>query len=145
VGANADLILTAGRYIELHDGFSTEFGATLDVNVEYEKCNALKTVSTEDVSEEDMNESVVQQADFVSNQGSLLVFPNPSQGSFTVRCNKSEWMKALEIRNITGTLVFGNPVVELPEYVFTESLERGTYIIRALVHEKWIQTKLVVL
>jgi hypothetical protein len=40
---NADLVLTAGEYIELTDGFETEFGAQFTISIEYIQSNTTLT------------------------------------------------------------------------------------------------------
>ena len=77
----------------------------------------------------------------------LRIFPNPSDGIFTIEINKTENNKvSVEILDITGKLVYRNdfPVMgTLKETIDLQNLNKGMYFLRVKEGEKISTVKVI--
>lgn len=82
-----------------------------------------------------------------SQNEKLRIYPNPSDGIFTLEINKTESNKiSVEILDITGKLVYRNdyPVMgTLKETIDLQNLNKGMYFLRVKEGEKISTVKIV--
>jgi hypothetical protein len=80
----------------------------------------------------------VNQLDF--NESNINVFPNPSGGKFNLKSN--DLITQLDLIDMHGRLIFTKAYSKKNHIVVESNLEKGVYILRALVNDQFI-TKLV--
>jgi hypothetical protein len=82
-----------------------------------------------------------------SKNENLKIYPNPSDGIFTIELNKTESNKvSIEILDITGKLVYINdyPVMgTLKEIIDLQNLNKGMYFLRVKEEEKISTVKII--
>lgn len=146
---NADLILNAGEFIELTDGFETELGAQFTAEIVYEQCNPDQLIQS-DLPEEQNSGTFDQSSDDtdVKNWGNKWLdpmpklYPNPTRGGFTVVA--AEKMEQVRCVNALGIRIF-QEVVDQNQWTSEYPLLPGTYLVSFLIGGQWYQQKLVVL
>jgi hypothetical protein len=82
-----------------------------------------------------------------SQNEKVKIYPNPSDGIFTIEINKTESNKvSVEILDITGKLVYRNdyPVLgNLKETIDLQNLNKGMYFLRVKEGEKISTVKII--
>ncbi|TSJ45447.1 T9SS type A sorting domain-containing protein [Fluviicola chungangensis] len=147
---NADLVLNAGEYIELEEGFETEFGAQFTAEIDYYQCSPDRLAPPGGVSETEQTNRIAEPDSrwlngveaTESEEPELRLYPNPTTGRFTLDCTGI-------IKTVTCFTVMGNPVFQCEvgqaSWESDQELKPGTYILRCLIDNRWQQQKLVVL
>ena len=150
LAANADLVLSAGEYLEIDGVFETEFGTQFTASVDYEQCNPNKSApsfrDSDDFGEIQASNFWLNENEWVINEPAVdetvTIFPNPTNGKFKLSCTGS--IKVVTCHSITGVQIYSLET-NSTEWESERELPAGTYIIRCLVNNRWQQQKLVVL
>ena len=75
----------------------------------------------------------------------LQLFPNPTNGSFTLQCNDENTIEAFYVYNFSGNLVLEEKGLKTQQKTVDVRLDKGTYIVKVIIDGEVIHKKLMVL
>lgn len=79
------------------------------------------------------------------NVPSIKIFPNPSDGKFTIRFQNMDTIKNLEIYNVLGKRVYQNSALKSVSEIESSGLTKGVYLVKAFSKDnKVFHSKLIV-
>lgn len=148
VEPNADLILEAGKYIELRPGTYTELGARALIHIHYEECVELDAKSinfNSSTFEESSNHDAVT-LKRKSEEDVVELFPNPSQdGKFKIKVLGNSPIRSISVYDLKGNLKWEEEIVDMKSFYSQKTLESGVYLVIVEVNGTSNVKKLVVL
>ncbi|MCL2327071.1 MAG: T9SS type A sorting domain-containing protein [Bacteroidetes bacterium] len=143
-------VVRAGNSISLKPGFSTVPGKTFHAYINpLQPCAKSALKSTEIV---DDNNSISNQQDFLSdlkiennNEVSILAFPNPNNGRFSIQIKNAENIDGIEVKNIQGITVYKTSGNEPYNEIFIDITNRpnGIYLVNVSLNGKIHTTKII--
>ncbi len=82
--------------------------------------------------------------EIADNKYSVLLFPNPTTNTFTIKNTSSKEKTLLEITNVFGEIVYTEKLFGKNEYIVNLNLSEGIYFVRVSDAESNIVRKLIV-
>lgn len=140
----------AGDSIVIESGFHTQAGSTFHALIGFDGCDRprSKASSGNSSNSEEESSQVYRNAKTFKNtlereEVTMIAFPNPNNGHFTVKIQSPNLGGSLYVYNTTGRLLFEKKVTQSEETLAT-SLEKGVYLLRWENGKEQKTTKIVV-
>ncbi len=129
VKANGDLKLRAGDEIILKPGFYTEPGAVFHAKIQSPNtCNGKMYVAGEDEDKTEYTERPIPISETnIEQQYSLLIFPNPNNGNFSIIAHKP--LNGFVVYNLEGRLIYEQHQLSEMRYEVNHTFEKGSYLL----------------
>jgi hypothetical protein len=129
----------------INPGFHAMPGAGGYVKIQAHECNGSGTNLS--INNTDVSAVATKQTQTITN--SLLVYPNPSTGIFTVKYNnKGKFAASITIRNIMGQIVYRTSSKDyfnsLQENINITGKTKGIYMVEILSGDKKITSKILI-
>ncbi len=134
VAPNADLVLKAGQAIDLFTGTTFLEGSTATLTIEYEGCDRNKSSDSNGNTETSYistNENRLDDSrltDFIE-KSEIRIFPNPSDGTFTITCMQDIPISHFVVYDLSGNLVLEKRNINVARYKCENCLDKGIYIV----------------
>ncbi|WP_299012518.1 BNR-4 repeat-containing protein [uncultured Polaribacter sp.] len=123
---------TTGRFLYYRDDGKVITTAVPDTDAR-SKWQVLPTSQTLSISNEKLLES------------SMQIYPNPSEGEFTIRFQDTDTIKNLEIYNVLGKRVYQNSSVRSTLKIDNARFATGVYLVKAISERsKAFRSKLII-
>jgi len=133
VAPNADLQLKAGQAIDLFVGTTILEGSRATLTIEYLPCpggaKMQQKKSTASVTEKNEAERIDLNKEKFIKKSEIRIFPNPSNGSFTIANMQDIPFDYFEIYDFNGKLVLKQEQIGRARYECKNCLTKGLYIL----------------
>lgn len=137
--------------IGVYNGGSANFGANQTLRrkttVTIPKTNFNKTtdwtVLGSDICNDLGNKNAITEINQEENNFDFQLYPNPSNGSFTIQISDFQNDCLVEIYSIIGELVY-NKIYNNEEKIFITNLNNGIYVINVKTANKFITKKIII-
>ena len=148
VNENARLKLEAGESIDVMPGTTFKQGCEATLVIKYQNCLYGKNFpSNTDESKEDGRkfESIVdyQKQKFIE-KSEIRIFPNPSDGTFTIANMQDIPISHFAVYDLNGNLVLKKKNINVARYECKDCLSPGIYIIHVSFVESVKQLKIII-
>jgi hypothetical protein len=138
--------IVAGESIELLPGFEVKAGSTFNALISSSSCtdgmrqsNPNSPRPKDNISLSSINYNLTEKTH------NLAVFPNPTAGKFTLNVGGESIIESLSIYNTSGNLVFEEAGINTRQKEVNISLDKGSYIVVAIIDGNKVYKKLVLL
>lgn len=127
---NADVHFTAGQKIVIVPGFKTELGAKFIAEITpCANSSSQRIINSENINEEYELENQL-------NNSFIEIYPNPTNGQFTVEIPDITENSNLKIYNTYGQLMLQQQINSNPTQIDLSGFEKGIYFVRFQTKEQ---------
>ena len=148
VNENARLKLEAGESIDVLPGTTFKQGCEATLVIEYQNCIYGKSISTNDNRPSKSREEKTLSADYQKQQfiekSEIRIFPNPSEGTFTIVNMQNVPIYNFAIYDLSGNLVMKKKNINVARYECKDCLSPGIYIIHVSFGKNIKQLKIII-
>jgi len=151
VNPNGQLLLEAGESIDVLPGTTFLHGCEADLSIFYNPCvgvggriaNSSSNPSDQTTIKKKRKTQLLTKKEYIE-QSEIRIFPNPSNGSFTIASMQDIPIDYFEIYDLSSNLVLKQKNVNRARYQCKQCLHRGVYIIHIYLDGIVKQQKLIV-
>jgi hypothetical protein len=146
-GASANFI--AGHSILFRPGFHAQAGSYVDAHITTtgsfcDDLPAAPIMAAEPIADKSVEFEEPELEDDTFERQSLVVYPNPNNGSFTIKLENIESETRVLMYNSIGQKVYDITMTEQLHSVELPNVQRGIYFIKAINNQKQFDQKIVV-
>lgn len=148
VNENGHLTLQAGEAIDVLPGTTFKEGCHASLTIEYYDCHNVYGGRPENNNDEETTsieptKKEITKEEYIENS-EVRVFPNPSDGSFTLVNMQNVPISHFEVYDLSGNLVLNQRNIDVGRFKCTECLSKGVYIVHVYLSDSVKQLKIVV-
>jgi hypothetical protein len=146
-GASANFI--AGHSILFRPGFHAQAGSYVDAHITTtgsfcDDLPAAPIMAAEPIADKSVEFEEPELEDDTIERQSLMVYPNPNNGKFTIKLENIESETLVLMYNSIGQKVYDVTMTEQLHSVELPNVQRGIYFIKAINNQKQFDQKIVI-